>query len=137
MSSKERITVTLDPENAEWLDAECNNRSAFINDLLEDYRTGGRDMENAVAAFRLRQLEAQKTSLESQVESVESEINAVSEAMTTPEDRRQEVVEDAVNELGIDPSVGYDHAAAENWAEKAGMDVESFWQAYTEEYNDE
>jgi ABC-type Zn uptake system ZnuABC Zn-binding protein ZnuA len=137
MSDTARVTIAVSQDNVDWIDANYNNRSAFIDELITDYRESAGQTENVVAQFRKRQIEAEIASLESQLESAIQQRQEIEAAVTTEEEHKQEVVEEAVEELGFDPSVGYDNAAAKNWAEKAGMDVEAFWAAYTEAYTDE
>lgn len=137
MSDTQRITIVVSQDNVDWLDANYNNRSAFIDDLITDYRQSGGDADNVVAQFRQRQIEAEIASLKSQLEAARDERQQIADTVTTQEERQREVAKEAVAELGFDPPVGYDNAAAENWADKAGMEPESFWELYTEVYNDE
>lgn len=136
MTDTQRITITVSTDNLNWLDANYNNRSAFIDDLLTDYRESGGQTENVVAEFRKRQIEAEIASLKSQLESAREQREAIADSVTTHEERQREIAREAVDQLGIDPGVGYDHAAAENWADKAGMDTEDFWDLYAEVYAD-
>lgn len=137
MSDTQRITIVVSKDNVDWLDANYNNRSAFIDDLITDYRESAGQADNVVAQFRKRQIDAQISSLKSQLEAARDERQEIADSVTTKKERQREVAEEAVSELGLAPSVGHDNAAVENWADKAGMEPEEFWSLYTEVYNDE
>ena len=134
--SKKRVAISLSEENVEWIDANYNNRSAFFDDLVTDYRRGTSHAENVVARHRKQELDVKAASLKAQLEAVEEQRNVIESTVETKEQRREEVVEKAVAELDIDPSVGFDHEAARTWAEKAEMEVSEFWSAYTEAYHE-
>lgn len=128
--SKERLSVTVDPEVAEFLDQSELNNSALVNKLLKEYMKPG---ENDILEFRKQQVKSEYEELAIRARNKLEEYNEL-EAEHTSEN--EEVVREAVETLGIDPSVGYDHAAAENWAAKTDLSVAEFWERYTEAYNE-
>lgn len=130
MGEKSRVTLNLSTDNVEWVDQNYGNRSRFVNDLINQYRQGTSEMNEAVARFRYEQLNAQEASLEARLESIRSEKETVSETLTTQEERRQDVVEQAARELTVpaDP----ENLAIIEWADRAEMPVEEFVEAYKE-----
>jgi hypothetical protein len=131
--SKERRTVSLDESVDEYLGQPGVNASELVNKLVQQYMNGEGSAEE-IREFRLQQIMSEYEDAAARARRKLEEYNRLEEKAASD---TNEVVEEAVDTLGIDPTVGHDHAAAETWAEKAGMDVESFWAAYTEAYTDE
>lgn len=119
--SKDRFSISMDEENVEWIDANYNNRSAFLNDLVTDFREGTSSAEDVVAQYRLQQMNAEIASLESQLETLQDQKEAIQDTVTTREERREETLEDAVNALEHTP-LEEENPAVQNWAEEVGMD---------------
>lgn len=131
--SKERRTVTLDEPVDEYLGQSGVNASELVNKLVKQYMNGNRS-EDEIREFRLQQIHSEYEDAASRARRKIEEYNQLVEQA---ESSTNEIVAEAVDTLGIEPSAGHDHAAAERWAEKAGMDVESFWAAYTDAYNND
>lgn len=127
-----RITVSLSEENVEWMDDRDKNRSAFIDSLLDEARTG--TGEHAVREYRLRQLQTEREAAAAKLDAVEDEIGELREQIERSEEERREIAREAVDVIGVEPSYGHDNDAAETWAEKAGMEPAAFWELYTEVY---
>jgi uncharacterized protein (DUF3084 family) len=67
MAEKTRRTVTLSPENDEWLGETGRNASELIDHLVTEYRKNG-GAKGAVLQLRIEQLRAEADNLESQAE---------------------------------------------------------------------
>lgn len=134
MSEKKRRSVTLSQANYEFLQ-EQDNGSAVVDRLLTQYREGGLETQ-AIKRYKLEEVRTEARELEQRAALKRELIDELSASVQTVEERRQEVVAKAVEEMGIPPSAGHDHAAARNWAEKANLPVEEFWSRYTEAYNE-
>lgn len=139
MSEKRPVSVNLSEENIAWIDNlstnEFNSRSEFIDELITECRESGGQMK-LLDRMEAKRLEAEKEGLKAQLDVVDEKLSKARRSVKSEGEWKREKVEEAVDTLGIDPAVGHDHAAAENWAEKANMGVKEFWNAYTEAYNE-
>lgn len=124
MSEKDKITVSLTPENVEWIDANHNNRSAFIDDLITDYREGTSQADDVVAQYRLRQLEAEQASLKKQLEVIEEQKEAVAETVTTKEQRREQQFDEAAEKLH-EHQLEEDNPGVNHLADEIGVETET------------
>jgi len=123
VSDRERISVTLESENVAYLDREVNNRSAFINDLIEAHRKGKSEIDEAVARHRKQQLESELRRIESEKSSVQSELEHLEEKLSREEARKQEKLQEARDTLEPGQFVP-ENPAVENWADKLDMTPE-------------
>lgn len=69
--SKTRVTLTLEEENVEWLDSVCNNRSAYVNDILEEARVGEYETMDILTAFERKKLDVEQKQLQAKLEAIE------------------------------------------------------------------
>jgi hypothetical protein len=99
MSDKERVTVNLDAVNVEWIDARCNNRSAFLNELVDEARTGGAAAKKIMSEFERRRLKAQAEVLQSQYETIQEQITELDEREEAREKAREADLDDAAEAL--------------------------------------
>lgn len=120
MSDKVRKTFSLDAQNADYLDRETNNKSGFINDLIEAHRQGASEVETAVARHREEQLQSELRQVKSRENSIKSQLETVQKRLSTEEERREEKMEEARNALETVP-MEVDNPAVENWARKLKM----------------
>ncbi len=124
---KERVAVTLSPENVEWLDERYNNRSAFIDDLLTQAKDGNGRADEAVRELRIQQLEEEADDLEAKAESLKRqaerkrakaeqlrEENKVANKQATA---KLEEARDALQHTPLEP----DNPAVEKWATDLGI----------------
>lgn len=83
---------------------------------------------------RISQVKAERNSRERELEELRDDVNRLREQLDQIKSYERQVVEEAVETFGDDipPEEGYDHAAAKNWAEKAGMTPKEFWDKYSE-----
>lgn len=120
MSDKVSTSVTLTTENREYLDREVNNRSAFINDLIEAHRNGKSDMEEAIARHRREQLLSELNRVESREEQIKDELEHIQMRISEEQERKAEQLEKAKDALAEVPKEP-DNPAIENWADKLDM----------------
>lgn len=123
MSDKVSTSITLEAENREYLDREVNNRSAFINDLIEAHRQGKSDIDEAIARYRRQQLQSELNTVESRKEEIENELDLINKQVQKEEARKQEMLAEAKHKLSDIPH-SPDNPAVENWAEKLDMTPE-------------
>ena len=100
--SKENISATVDPENAEFLAQEHINRSGLINKLVTQYRTGGAT-EDVIREFRIEQLEDDADDAEKKAERKRRRAAELKAAMTETEDREREDILDAAADIPASP----------------------------------
>jgi hypothetical protein len=120
VSEKVRITVTVEPVNADYLDRETNNRSAFINELIEAHRKGVEGTDDAIARYRKEQIESELQQVESREETLRSQLESVEKQLTSRKEHREEQLSEARDVLADVPP-DPENAAVENWARKLDM----------------
>jgi len=118
--SRKRVGITLDPANVEWLDQHCDNRSAFINDLLTRARNNEDAIDRVVARYRIEQLKREKATLESQMEGIDEQLEELQERAVRGEEKREVRFEEAkqnLSDVPADPT----NPAVQTQAEKLDM----------------
>lgn len=123
MTDRISTSVTLTAENREYLDREVNNRSAFINDLIEAHRQGKSDMEETIARYRKEQLKSELRTVNSRQEELHNELELINQQISEEQERKQNIIEDAREALAKTPKT-VDNPAVETWAQKAGLTPE-------------
>ena len=118
MSDKERKSVTLDPENKQFLDNE-DNASAVVNRLVENYRVHG-DAGTAALELQRQHREEQLKSARQDVEMYERHLAEVEERMRKYEKQENAELEKARDALAKTPKEP-DNPAVTTWANKLGM----------------
>lgn len=122
--SKERRTVTLDPDVDQYLDEEGVNASQLINHLVENHFTLGGD-EIGMLRLREQQLESDITELESRLSSKRKELEQVQYRLDEHRDDQDSVLLEAAETLPPDVRTP-DNPAVETWAKKANLPVSEF-----------
>jgi len=120
MSDKVSTSVTLSQKNKEYVDNEVNNRSAFINDLIEAHRQGKSDMNEAIARYRKQQLESELRTVETKREQILDELEYFEQQVSEEKARKEELLAEAREKL-TDVPRREDNPAIQNWAEKIGI----------------
>ena len=118
--SRERISVTVDPANAEWLDEHCDNRSAFINDLLTRARNNEDAIDRVVARYRIEQLKRERATLESQMEGIDQQLAELEDRVERSEDKREVRLDEAKENLRDVPPEPT-NPAVQTWSDKLDM----------------
>jgi hypothetical protein len=124
MTDKTPTSVNLTNENLEYLDSETDNRSAFINRLIREYREGG-STDAMMQRYRLELLSTERGLARKRMESLQEQIDEIQSAMETAEERRErEFTETAERMDGIpaDPS----NPAVQTQAENLDMEPSAF-----------
>ena len=134
--SDEKITFRVDADTKRRLDGKHVNKSAVMRDLADKYaRTGDTEeaallVEREQAEDRLRELEREKSDIDSEINRVEREINRLDRRI----EQRRENTSDEAKEIAerIDDGrfkkaqLTEDNPAILNWAQKAGLDADTF-----------
>lgn len=100
--SKTRISATIDPENAEFLEQSHINASGLINELLTQYRTGG-GSEDIIREYRIQQLESEAEDHRNQAERKLEQAKRLREAETEQTVNELERVLDKAEMIPADP----------------------------------
>jgi len=141
VSDKVQTKVYLPADLKALLDADSRSNSDAVEAaLLTEFggeKKAAIDRRIEEKQRRISNLESERNERKRMLKEEQEELEGLRKKRESVEDVEEKLIETAVDELGIPPHVGYDHAAAKNWADKANMDVEEFWQAYTEAYNNE
>jgi seryl-tRNA(Sec) selenium transferase len=131
--SKSPTSVNLREDHKEWMDSQSINRSELINELLEQYRKTDGVESDAIRRFRAKQLETQIDAKENEVSLLKQELEEIQSNITTKEERKAELWEQAVSSLrfkvidyGDDDTVYIESPdrAVEDFADKLGMPVD-------------
>lgn len=123
MSDKVRTSVSLTQENKAYLDSETNNRSAFINDLIDAHRKGKSDMDEVIARYRREQLKAERRKAKNTVERVDSELETIDKQLEQKQAERESELDEARDVLADVPK-DPENPAIQNWAEDLDMTPE-------------
>jgi len=121
MADKERRTVSLDPQNHEWL-SDHDNASALVNDLVEQYRRNG-DRGTAGLELQRQQKEREKEHLEQRLENIETdiqELDALIREYRRSEDAELVEARETLADTPRDP----ENPAIQSWARDLGMTPE-------------
>jgi len=123
MSDKVRTSVSLTEENKAYLDSETNNRSAFINDLIDAHRKGKSDMDEVIARYRREQLKAERRKAKNTVERVDAELETIDKQLEQKQAERESELDEARDVLTDVPN-DPENPAIQNWAEDLDMTPE-------------
>jgi len=93
------VTVNLDEENVEWLDAETDNRSAFVNRLVTKAKEGSGEIDEAVAQFQREKLRRDREALQVQIEGIDKQLETIHERMEAAEGQKQASLESSIEAL--------------------------------------
>lgn len=118
MSEKTTRTVSLSPENDEYL-AALDNASAKVNDLVTQLREGG-DKATAVLDMQIEQKKRELQEAEQRVERLERGLEDLQKLRDEMESMERAELEDAREALAGTPK-DPTNEAVQHWAEKLGM----------------
>lgn len=114
------VTVNLDDGNVEWLDAETDNRSAFVNKLVTKAREGSGEIDEAVAQFQREKLRRDRAALEVQIEGIEEQLETIDNRMEATAGQKEASLEATIEELSDTPR-DETNPAIQNHAQKLNM----------------
>jgi len=115
--SKENVSVTVDPDVAQYLDRPGVNTSGKINDLLKQEMNAGTS-EKQMLELRQEQLEGEIESLESQLETKKKGLKNVQQRLGELDNEKEKQYEDdlrGVKKVPDDPETGYVQKIAEKY----------------------
>lgn len=130
--SKERVSATVDPENAEFLSQEHINTSGLINELLTKYRTGGAS-EDIIREYRIQQLESEAKDCKSQAQRKLEEAERLRQAKAEEKHSELETVLEKAEMMPADPT----HPFVKKNADALDMDPEQLAKEIAEYHNKE
>lgn len=122
--AKERRTISIDPENEQYLSRPGVNASELINKLVSDYRAAGAN-EDLMLQLRAQQLESQINNLQSQLDTARQELDAVESSRSAIQPDVDAILAEAAEVIDADKRT-VENPAVRNWAEKAQLDAETF-----------
>lgn len=125
MSEKERKSVTLDPEVADYLGRDEVNASGLVNRLVKMHMNGG-DPDNAIREFRKRQLKSEINEYEQRAKMKREELEQINEVAAAHEEEQQSAFEEALETVRDIPAerVHPENPAVITQAQKAGVTPE-------------
>jgi len=119
--SKENISATVDPENAEFLAQEHINTSGLINKLVTQYRTGGA-AEDVIREFRIEQLEDDADDAEKKAERKRRRAAELKAAMSETKERKRNSILESAGDIPASP----EHPWVRDHADELDMTPEEF-----------
>lgn len=128
----EKITVSLSEENVSWLDANYNNRSGYIDDLLTQAREGSGQVEEAIREYQIQELTADVNGMESELETKKARLESLRAERRSERAEKERKIEDAREALD-GTRLTPDNPAVKNWAEDIGMTPEELIEEITDE----
>lgn len=120
--SKDRRTVTLDPEVDDYLDREGVNASELVNKLVRNHMTAGGDDE-AILQLRKQQIQSEIQELANRKETKKQEFEQVESKLSELSDDRGDVFDDAVDALTPSDLRAENHKV-EWWANEANVTID-------------
>lgn len=132
--SKERRTVSLEPEQDEYLSRPEVNASALVNELVRQHRDGGVS-DGAVLRMREEQVESEVDHLQTRAEKKREELEAIRERRKEKAQTRDvELAEafDAFHDIDKAGRLTPSNPAVQNHATKLGMTPEDLINEYRE-----
>lgn len=121
--SKERRSVTLDPDVDDYLDRDGVNASDLVNELLKSHMTAGGNRE-AMLELRAEQLRSDISELEGRLETKQAELESVESELDELVDERGDVFEQAAEALSR-RNLREGDSKVEFWADEAGVSTET------------
>lgn len=122
--SKDTTSMSLEDDVLSYLQQDSVNASGLVEQLVRNHIAGpGGDQE--ILRMRKQQIESELQSLSEREHQLENELELINSRLESQEEKRERIFAQAINTL--DPVTLHDiNPAITNWAEKAGMDPESF-----------
>ena len=120
--SKERTSLSLDPEVAQFLQQDHVNASGLVNKLVKQYMSGGAG-EAMVRQMRIDQLESELNELQAREEQKRRELQNLKEIDEEKTAEQKQALSEAKEALQDTPKEP-DNPAIQNWAQDLGMTPE-------------
>jgi predicted nuclease with TOPRIM domain len=120
--TKQRKTVTLDPEAAAYLDETGRNASETVNHLVK--QDMGTENENVdLLKLRLEQVQSERETLEARAEKKREEEQRLEARLERLQENASNTIADARDALD-GASLTPKNPAVQNWADKANLSPE-------------
>lgn len=141
--SKERTSVSLDPEVAEYLSQNGTNASELVNELVKQHMNGGAS-EEQILDFRISQVESETESLKAQLERKEQELSELlgrKETLSEQEQKQeQETIQEAyekarIKELNSGIYIDTSDETLQYYADELEISLHELKQKLTQRYN--
>lgn len=117
--SKDRTSLSLDPEVADYLRQDHVNASGLVNNLVKKHMAGGVS-QDVIREFRIQQVESELDEIEGKRERKEAELRKLKEINEDKRDLKQSKLDEAREALKDTPK-DPENPAVENWAEEVGV----------------
>lgn len=125
--SKDRTSVSVDEEVAQYLRQESVNASGLVNRLVKNEMNGFRS-DRQLVELRLDQATSELEDLRTRVKQKEREVARLEEKLEQFNDDREEKLAEAREHFRPD-QLTEDNPAVENWSEKLDMTPAEFIEA--------
>jgi len=144
---KSPTSVHLREDHKDWMDAENINRSALINELIEQYRNGPSQAEFAAKEYRKQQLQTDIAQAQSEIETKQEQLERIeselSELKAEDQQEKREKIETMAEYLTVyelnsadTPQIQESQDVREDLAEKAGCTVDELEAEAIRQYNE-
>ncbi len=120
--SKERTSLSLDPEVAQFLKQDHVNASGLVNKLVKQHMNGGAG-EDLIREFRIQQLESELNQIQTREEQKREELQKLKEIDSEKTQEQKEALEEAKEALSTTPR-DPENPAIQTKAEELGMSPE-------------
>lgn len=120
MPDRTPTSVNMLDTHREWMESSNLNRSAFINDLITEYRENGGRMDDIVRKYRIQQLAAEIESEEAAVESKKDQLQSLKQKRES-EHAQQSVELNEAREVLADVPRDPTNPAIKKWAADIGI----------------
>lgn len=134
--SKERVSVTVDPDVAEYLDRDAINTSGLVNRLLKDEMDGTNETTVRMLELRREQLQSECDELAARLDQKQNDLQRVEARIDELEDEREDRIAEA-RELIPPKARSVGNPAVETWANKLDMGEEELIGRLNEGESDE
>lgn len=122
--SKERRTVSLEPDVDAYLSRDGVNASELVNDLVKR-SMNGTDTDDALKQLRKEQLRSEIEDLQNRAENKREELKTIEELEEEKEEEQTAKLEDAIEKAKGAPR-DPDHPAIQAQSKRVGMTPEEF-----------
>lgn len=119
---KQRITATVDEENAEWLDETKDNKSAYINQLLTEARLGKSGVDGIIREFKKKDLRMQRETLEGRVELVKDQLEELDELDAKESQEYRNEIQELTNTIKNGGRIWKGHALVKDVSNSHGKE---------------
>lgn len=132
--SKKRVSASVDPDVARYLQQTSVNASGLINKLVKKHQTAG-GTQQAMLELRRDQLQSELNDLENSVEVKENELQQVEQKLNELRQERKGAVDEAAEKLKPN-DFEMDTMKVNFWMDETGLDRAELEAAVQERWRD-